>query len=162
MDLFGYKSATFSPCRKYRYVLTRIWDTEKPKVMFVGLNPSTANEDTDDPTIRRVIGFAKTLGFGGLYMLNLFAYVTAYPAELLQCDDPVNSNDYYLRHYHLHTEKVIFCWGNFDVGSRDKEVIAMFPKAYCLGRNANGSPKHPLYLKQDTQLELFINPNNSL
>lgn len=150
MDLFGYKSATFSPCRKYRYVLTRIWDTDKPRVMFIGLNPSTANENTDDPTIRRVISFAKNLGYGGLYMLNLFAYVTPKPEVLFQCDDPIDSNDYYLRHYHLLSSKVIFCWGNFNVGQRDKEVIKMFPKAYCLGKNSNGSPKHPLYLKADT------------
>lgn len=160
MDLFNQSSATFSQCRKYRYVLTRVWDTSKFRIAFVGLNPSTANETTDDPTIRRVVNFAKSFGYGGVYMLNLFAYVTPYPHELKQCEDPINNNDEYLKHYASLADKIVFCWGNFDVFGRDKKVAAMFPNAYCLGKNSNGSPKHPLYLKADTSLVPFcINPH---
>jgi hypothetical protein len=155
MDLFNHSSATFSQCRKYRYVLSRVWDASKLCIAFVGLNPSTATEYADDPTITRVINFANSFGYGGVYMLNLFAYVTPYPSELKQCEDPIKNNDEYLSHYSSLVDKVVFCWGNFDVFGRDLKVAAMFPKAYCLGLNSNGSPKHPLYLKSDTPLIPF-------
>lgn len=155
MDLFNQSSATFSQCRKYRYVLSRVWDASKPRIAFVGLNPSKANESTDDPTITRVINFANSFGYGGVYMLNLFAYVTRYPSELKQCKDPIKDNDEYLSNYSSMVDKVVFCWGNFDVFGRDVKVAAMFPNAYCLGLNSNGSPKHPLYLKSDTLLIPF-------
>ena len=155
MDLFNQSSATFSQCRKYRYVLSRVWDASRPLIAFVGLNPSTANEYTDDPTIRRVINFANSFGYGGVYMLNLFAYVTPYPSELRQCEDPIKNNDEYLSHYSSLVDKIVFCWGNFDVFGRDIQVSAMFPNAYCLGLNSSGSPKHPLYLKADSPLIPF-------
>jgi hypothetical protein len=155
MDLFNQSSATFSQCRKYRYVLSRVWDASKLRIAFVGLNPSTANESTNDPTITHVINFANSFGYGGLYMLNLFAYVTPYPSELKQCEDPIKDNDEYLIHYSSLVDKIVFCWGNFDVFGRDLKVASMFPKAYCLGLNASGSPRHPLYLKSDTHLIPF-------
>jgi hypothetical protein len=155
MDLFNQSFATFSTDRKYRYVLSRIWNAEKPRIAFIGLNPSTANETDNDPTIRRVISFANQFGYGGLYMLNLFALVTPYPNELKQGDDPVGNNDEYLDHYGPKAEKVVFAWGNFDVFGRDEQVIKMFPHAMCLGKNGNGSPKHPLYLKASTPLIPF-------
>ena len=89
--------AIFSVCRNYRYVLWRIWDNSKPKVMFIGLNPSTANEEIDDPTIRRVKSLAKNWGYGGVYMLNLFTYVTAYPEQLKKCENPLKLADLYLK-----------------------------------------------------------------
>ncbi|HDR1569813.1 TPA: DUF1643 domain-containing protein, partial [Pasteurella multocida] len=67
-------NAIFSDCGTYRYVLWRIWDTLLPRITFIGLNPSTADESNDDPTIRRCINFAKKWGYGGIYMVNLFAY----------------------------------------------------------------------------------------
>jgi hypothetical protein len=154
MDLFNQSYATFSPCRKHRYVLTRIWDHEKPPVAFIGLNPSTANESQDDPTIRRVVRFSRSFGYGRVNMLNLFSYVTPYPHLLKECEDPIGYNDEYLKYYCRNTD-VVFAWGNFDVFGRDKEVMKFFPIAYCLGKNKNGSPKHPLYLRSDTQLIKF-------
>lgn len=147
--------ATFSRDRKYRYMLSRQWDEDKPMISFIGLNPSTATEQDDDPTIRRVIRFTRDFGYGGFYMLNLFAFVTAYPKELKSCADPVSGCDKYLKFYGEKSDKIVFAWGNFDVFGRDKKVIDMFPGAYCLGKNANGSPKHPLYLRADTKLELY-------
>ncbi len=97
MDLFNDNGAIFSPCGKYRYVLWRKWEADGPYIMFIGLNPSTANADTDDPTIRRVVRFAKSWGYHGVYMLNLFAYVTPYPEELKKCLDPVGENDMYIK-----------------------------------------------------------------
>lgn len=138
--------ALFDDSRKYRYVLWRVWDSNKPHIMFIGLNPSTANEETDDPTIRRVKTFAKTWGYGGVYMLNLFTYVTAYPKELMKCDDPLGPADYYLIEYAKKCEKIIFAWGNFkEAEKRGIEVMQMF-SGYMLLKNKNGSPRHPLYV----------------
>jgi hypothetical protein len=157
-DLFNQEEngAIFSECRKYRFVLWRIWDKNKPMIMFIGLNPSTANETTDDPTIRRVKAFAKSWGYGGVYMLNLFTYITAYPEELKKCDDPLKQADSYLNLYAKESEKIVFAWGNFkETDKRAKEVISMFPNAFVLGLNKNNTPKHPLYLSKDTQLILL-------
>jgi hypothetical protein len=149
---FEDNGAMFSDDRKYRYALWRKWDKTKPMIMFIGLNPSTANEDQDDPTIRRVIRFARYWGFGGVYMLNLFTYVTAYPEKLLKCDNPLMLADWYLQLYAKKVERIVFAWGSFPESvERAKQVKAMFPIAFCLGRNSNGSPKHPLYLKSDTK-----------
>lgn len=146
------KGATFSKCRNYRYVLWRIWDASKPRVMFIGLNPSTANEHTDDPTIRRIKSMAANWGFGGVYMVNLFSFVTAHPDELLKCPDPINGNDIWLNKIAELSGEIIFAWGAFkEAQERAKQVIAMFPTAKALHINKDGSPKHPLYVKGDTQ-----------
>lgn len=159
MELFEHlaleKSAIFSEDRKYRYVLTRTWDKTKPKIAFCGLNPSTADEIDEDNTIGRVMNFASSNGFGGMYMLNLFAWVSRYPEELGTCGDPIADNDRYLKEYSTKVERIVFCWGAFKVFGRDNKVIEMFPKAYCLGQNPDGSPKHPLYLKKITKIVPF-------
>ena len=153
MDLFNQtdNGATFSACKKYRFVLWRIWDKTLPAVMFIGLNPSTANESKNDPTITRVVKFASDWGFGGVYMLNLFTYVTAYPKELVQCQDPLLNADKYLIEYAAKADKIIFAWGNFqEAQERGKQAMQMFT-GYALHINKNGSPKHPLYVKQDVK-----------
>ena len=152
--------AAFSACRNYRYALWRVWDNAKPRVMFIGLNPSTANEITDDPTIRRVVKMARNWGFGGVYMLNLFAWVTSYPDELLKCKDPINGNDAWLIKMADLSGEIIFAWGNFkEAQERAKKVIAMFPNAKALQINMNGSPKHPLYVRGDVIPAPFITTN---
>jgi hypothetical protein len=144
------RGATFSPCKNYRYSLWRIWDNSKPLVMFIGLNPSTANENDPDPTIKKVIKIAKHNGFGGLYMMNLFAFVTAYPDKLIRSNDLIN--DQGLIRISKICKKIVFAWGNFKVEPRDSQVKAMFPEAYALHINANGSPKHPLYCRDNSLL----------
>lgn len=152
--------AKFSEDKKHRFALWRIWDMSKPLIMFVGLNPSTANEMTDDPTIRRLSrknGFTHKNGYGGFYMMNLFPFVTTYPEKLkaqMEFGGMLAENDHYLRQVSLNCETIVFCWGNFDTYGRDKEVMDMFPTASCLGVNKSGSPKHPLYLKGNTR---FVN-----
>jgi hypothetical protein len=136
--------AVFSHCGNYRYVLWRIWDRSKPAVAFIGLNPSTANATTDDPTIRRVVAIAKNLGYGGVHMLNLFAIVSSDPAVLKTCPDPVAMNDVALKT--LCTGDIIFAWGSFkEAQERSKVVMQMFPNAKALHINKDGTPKHPLY-----------------
>lgn len=143
--------AEFSECRKYKYGLWRIWDDSKPRIMFIGLNPSTASEVMDDPTIRRVKRFAKDWGYGGVYMCNLFAFVSTKPENLLTCEDPLGDNDEWLITIKRLCTDVLFAWGNFsEATERAKKVIEMFPQAVCLGFNKNGTPKHPLYVAANT------------
>jgi hypothetical protein len=152
-DLPEPDGAIFSEFRTYRYVLWRIWNDSLPKVMFIGLNPSTANENKSDPTINRIKSMVKSWGYGGFYMLNLFTYITAYPEELKKCGDPVGLSDYYLLEYAKKSEKIIFAWGNFkEAKKRAKEVEKLFPDAYCLVKNKDGSPRHPLYIKSGIKL----------
>ncbi|WP_368188730.1 DUF1643 domain-containing protein [Aeromonas sp. R7-3] len=82
------RHAVFSPCRTYRYALSRVWATDKPYALFIGLNPSTADETLDDPTIRRCIDFAKRRGYGGLVMANLFAYRATDPEVMKRAAEP--------------------------------------------------------------------------
>lgn len=150
------KGADFSGCGKYRYVLWRVWDESLPKAQCVGLNPSTANAETDDPTIRNLVRILTNAGYGGLYMTNLFALISPYPEDLRRCSDPVKENDLWLMRVRDLCNDSILCWGNFPMAEyRAKVVKKMFPNALCFGRNANGSPKHPLYLKSNTKPFLF-------
>src|SRR4051812_49183760 len=100
------RGATFSECRKYRYVLWRIWDDTLPKVMFIGLNPSSANEDTDDATIRNVIALSKFNGFGSVYMLNCFPYISTNPNDLNDFGN-TEENDYAISNYYFVCEEVV-------------------------------------------------------
>ena len=144
--------AKFSACGNYRYKLWRIWDSSKPMVVFIGLNPSTANATSDDPTIRRVVGFAKRWGFGGVQMMNLFGIISADPKVLIEHPRPIGDTDGYLWEVVASGLQVVFAWGSFkQIGERDKAVIAMFPNAICLKKSASGKPWHPLYVKADIE-----------
>jgi hypothetical protein len=147
------KDAYFSDCRKYRYWLLRVWDESKPMVQLVGLNPSTANEDTNDPTIESIIRITMNLGYGGFYMTNLFAFISSNPEDLRTCTDPLNDNDRQLLIVRSRVEAVIFCWGAFPMAEyRAKIVKEKLCPAKCFGKNKGGSPKHPLYLKATSTL----------
>ena len=84
-------AAQFSPCGRYRWWLQRCWDPQRPPLLFIGLNPSRADAQRDDPTLRRLLGFARAWGYGGLEVLNLFARISASPAALRRCADPVGA-----------------------------------------------------------------------
>ena len=145
------KSAILSADRKYRYVLTRIWDEKKPTVVFIGLNPSTADEEVDDETIRKCIGYAKRWGYGKLIMVNLFAFRSTDPSMLKRVEDPVGpDNGSYIQKCVSESNLVIACWGNHGkLLNRDKALMGSLPNLVCLKRNKNGTPHHPLYLSKD-------------
>jgi hypothetical protein len=125
-------------------------------LVFIGLNPSTANEERSDPTIRRVSRFAKDNGYGGFQMLNLFTLVSSKPEILLTHPNPLLNANEALEYPALFFVSAVFAWGAFkQARERAKEVIPMFPDALCLGKNADGSPKHPLYVKADQPLIKF-------
>ena len=149
LPIFMQRSAVFSKCRTYRYLLSRVWDETSPRVMFVGLNPSTADENTDDPTIRRCINFAKSWGFGGMSIVNLFAFCSHDPKKLEKIKDPIGpKNDILLKKHISKHEKVVLIWGNKgDYLKRNEQVLKLIKKPLCLKINKNGAPGHPLYLK---------------
>jgi hypothetical protein len=156
------KGAEFSEDRQYRYALWRIWNKDKPLVMVIGLNPSKAHESKDDPTIKRVTRFAYDWGYGGFYMMNLFAFVTPYPRELSQCADPVGDNDYWLDKINLKCEAIVFAWGAFGepkhrqlIRDRTEVLKARYPGAYCITKTAGGHPGHPLFLPRKLKLIPF-------
>lgn len=157
-NLFEESGAEFSTCRKYRYALWRIWDKGKPFVMFIGLNPSTANENDSDNTITKVKKIAMHNGYGAVYMMNCFPYVSTDPAQMVLCQPKTlewNINSIWLLEVSKVCKDVVFAWGAFPIVSemgRDKDMINTFPKAKALFINKNGSPKHPLYCKDESRL----------
>lgn len=148
--------AQFSPDRIYRYALWRTWETGNGHILFIGLNPSTADETKDDPTIRRCIGFAKNLGYGGIYMLNIFAYRATNPKVLRKAEKPVGEkNNHFLQMYFDPIGFNIACWGMWgEYLNRGREVINMLGEAglHCFGLTKNGQPRHPLYLRTNAEL----------
>ena len=158
-------SAIFSYNRIYRYALWREWtmlDGEERQgfghdlayVLFIGLNPSTADEVKDDPTIRRCKAFAKSWGYGRMCMTNLFAFRATNPNEMLVAVDPIGpDNDEWLKRSAKDACVLVAAWGEHGKHKgRDKEIVAMFPSLKCLGTNKSGSPKHPLYLPKTSKL----------
>ena len=150
-------NAQFSSCRRYRYTLWRVWDEGKPHVAFIGLNPSTADASQDDPTIRRCMGFARDWGYGGLLMLNLFAFRATDPAELLKARDPIGpDNDHFINTLAPTAARVVAAWGNHGQHlNRAAAVRGSVPELYALKINQSGEPGHPLYLSKNCGLVRF-------
>ncbi|MBX3452747.1 MAG: DUF1643 domain-containing protein [Planctomycetaceae bacterium] len=151
------RSARFSTCTEYRYSLSRIWNPSLPRVLFIGLNPSTADDKCDDPTVRRCIGFARSWGFGELILVNLFAYRTTDPSGLTEVNDPIGpENDHWIAVEQSRADRVVAAWGNHGIlVGRDKAVLECLDRVYCLGVTKTGCPRHPLYLSADTPLQKF-------
>ncbi len=146
------KGAIFSEDRKYRYVLRRTWFPGKSYACFCCLlNPSTADETIDDPTVRRCIHFAETWGYCGLVMMNLFAFRSTDPKRLYTVEDPVGpKNNSYLMMMSLHAGITIMAWGiRGGYMDRDKEVMKLLTNPHYLALTKEGYPKHPLYLRAD-------------
>lgn len=151
-----YKSgAEFSKDGCYRYKLWRVWNNLLPIAMVIGLNPSTANADKNDPTINNLIKILSKHSYGGFYMMNCFPIISPHPeiVKIYLEDNTGNTdieqwkNDRYLESVFNHEcNEVIFAWGNFKIvkkSGRENELIEMFPDAKCFGKNKNGSPCHP-------------------
>lgn len=154
------RSATISDCGSYRYVLLRTWDERVERLKFIMLNPSTADGTVDDPTIRRCMGFARSMGYGGITVANLYAGRATKPKDLWRMDDPVGpDNDEYLaRVFRVAADMgspVIAAWGANAKPQRVAEVLALphADRLHALGVTKDGAPRHPLYLRADSLLE---------
>tara|TARA_B000000609_G_C24097462_1_gene306402 strand:+ start:85 stop:597 length:513 start_codon:yes stop_codon:yes gene_type:complete len=158
-DLFNItkSDAVFCKDRIYRYGLWRIWNEKLPKVLFIGLNPSTATETKNDPTIRRCIRYARDWGYGGYIMGNIFAYRSTDPKLMKKADDPVGpQNNTWLIKLNKEADLTIAAWGNHgEFKNRYKEVIKLIPNLHCLKITKNGNPSHPLYLPQSLKPIIF-------
>jgi hypothetical protein len=158
--------ARISECGKYRYSLGRRWDDcSRPATAgttFIMLNPSTADDAVDDPTIRRCIGFAKRIGDSSLLVVNLFAFRATDPTALACAVDPVGpENDKVIRRACMPevSKVIIAAWGLFGQQhtKRVNEVLSIVTddchrQLCCLGTTASGAPRHPLYLPADAPL----------
>jgi|GEM_PF-144064 hypothetical protein len=144
-------TALFSACSQYRYRLTRTWGPAA-HVVFIGLNPSTADAAQDDPTIRRCAAFARSWGFDGLIMLNAWAFRSTQPRDLLLTPDPNGPrNDHVIRRTCRTAPLIIAAWGNHCHPDRQRQLLQLTGPLHCLARNRNGQPAHPLYLKSSLQ-----------
>jgi len=172
--------ATFSPCRKYRYRLWREWDPTKPTVAFLALNPSTADETVDDPTIRRCVAFARSWSFGRYEMLNVFGWRATDPEllkrvfypdahDVAESYDPLDcANSHAIVDVMHKSSRLVLAWGSHKkiraILTPREETLRAFVETVAqemardgahieighLGTNADGSPKHPLYLAAST------------
>ena len=146
------KGAIIDETGEYRYQLWRIWDESKPLAVFIMLNPSTADENEDDPTIRRCMNYARSWGYGGIKVVNLFAYRATNPKELKNVNDPIGPlNNQYIFDAVNTSDMVIAAWGTHGrLHNRDEKVIRIFQgKLQYLDLTKGGHPRHPLYLKAD-------------
>lgn len=156
--------AIFSSCESYRYSLWRFWGDSLVlgnAVAFIGLNPSTADEWCNDPTVTRCINFARHWGYDGMVMLNAFAFRATDPRQMKDCLEPIGKyNDTKIQHVVFSAGLVVCCWGNHgthlgrstEVRQRLRDVAT--PVTH-LGLTRIGEPKHPLYLRSDTEAILW-------
>lgn len=158
MSLFAdFSGARFSPCKRYRYALWRVWDASKPVATFVMLNPSTADEVDNDPTVERCQRRALALGMGGLRVANIFAWRSTDPAALYSLDDPIGpGNDEAIVEACRDAGVVICAWGTHGKLLERGDAVARLLLAQgiapmCLQVNADGTPKHPLYVGYSIQ-----------
>ena len=159
-------SAIISDCGTYRYRLERCvrMGSKQRTIVFCMLNPSTADATQDDRTIRRCINFAKSWGYTDLVVVNLFAFRSAYPAELWTHADPVGpDNDFYILQAARNAESLVCAWGA-DGGERANAVLTMIREKVpdcqlvCLKHNKDGSPVHPLYQPGNAVLIPWVAP----
>ncbi len=153
--------AVFSPDRKYRYVLRRRVGLTESRLLVILLNPSTADEEANDPTIRRCIDFANRWGYGWLVVCNLFGFRATNPDELSKVEDPAGpENEAHLRREAAAADLIVVGWGEHgrylgrsddlaDVLMEDGRVL------HCWGINASGEPKHPLYVPRKQPLSVW-------
>jgi len=138
-----------------------VWDASRPACNFIGLNPSTATETLDDPTIRRCMGFARRDGAGSLIMTNLFAFRATNPKEMLAEEEPIgDDNDEHILRCAKEAFLVILACGNHGAHRGRLARVAVMLRSngvelLCLGTTESGMPLHPLYLKGDTEFRVF-------
>jgi hypothetical protein len=146
--------ATFSSCHRYRYTLWRTWNEDKGVCLFLMLNPSTADESVNDPTVERCQRYAHGWGYGGLIVCNLFAIRATDPKVMLQDEDPVGSdNDAAILDAARRSSMIVCAWGNHGAHQgRARHVSAMLQSEglalHALVVTGEGHPGHPLYLSK--------------
>jgi hypothetical protein len=145
------QGATFSECRRYRYTLTRTWDESKGLVVFCGLNPSTADETEDDPTIRRELGYGKAWGYGRLVKVNAYAFRSTDPKGLWEAEEPCGHDNLgVILEWAKRADLFVAAWGaNIRPAQAWTLRLALdvaHVEVHALKLTKRGFPSHPLYL----------------
>src|SRR5262245_23771414 len=159
--LAGQSEAVFDLAEVYRYLLVCRWAPGGLAITFIMCNPSTADDATDDPTIRRCTGFAQREGAAALEVVNLFALRSTSPRQLLAAADPVGPhNDQFLLRHAPPGRLAVAAWGNWgELAGRGSEVAARLAAAgvslMCFGLTGAGQPRHQLYVRDDADLVPF-------
>lgn len=157
-------TALYSPCERYRYALTRTWEPAGKRALFVMLNPSTATEVQNDPTVERCERRARTLGFGAFRVCNIFAFRATDPKVMRAQTDPVGpDNDAAIRDGADWADTVVCAWGTHGAHlARGAAVEALLRASgkplFHLGLSKAGHPKHPLYIGYAHQPEPWPEP----
>lgn len=159
-------TAIYSDCERYRYLLTRVWDDTGRRALFVMLNPSTATEIQNDPTVERCERRARALGFGAFRVTNIFAWRDTDPKLMRAAEDPIGpENDAALvssaTDWIRPGDQIICAWGahgdHLDRGNTVKTLLRNTGKPlFTLGLTKSGHPKHPLYIGYDQQPSVWI------
>lgn len=137
-----------------RYRLWRIWDEKRPLLLFILLNPSLGNATDNDPTIRRLIYFSRTFGYGGVYVGNLYSCISPNPNDLKATDKMAEQeNINHIKGMMHMCQDVVYAWGN--QGDYPKWLNALEDRPLCFGFTKKGNPKHPLYLPNSSSLINF-------
>ncbi len=158
------RSARLSPDGRFRHVLGRTWTPAGLQIAFIGLNPSVADADVDDPTCRRCVRFAQDSGFGRLVMVNLFAFRATRPAELWASGPAQSSDeDAVMAKILGSVDRVVACWGAVPQATdRARQVLAIAAAhaqpVYVLGLSKHGHPRHPLYLPASARPQPWAAP----
>ena len=156
------RSAYLSPDGRYRYTLRRDWDSLFPRMLWVMLNPSTADDKQDDPTLRRCIAFAEHWGYGGISVVNLFALRSTNPRLLWKAEDPIGPEcDRWIEFESASACRVLIAWGSLrrQCSARARAVVEILYRHHAtlhsLGATVDGDPRHPLY----TQARTIVRPH---
>lgn len=155
--LLSNSTAIYSDCEKYRYSLTRVWGEGAKRVLFVMLNPSTATEMQNDPTVERCERRARALGFGAFRVTNIFAWRDTDPRNMRAASDPTGpENDNAILDGVAWADTIVAAWGTHGAHlSRGQEVSQLLQRTgrelQCLGLTKDGHPKHPLYISYTQQ-----------
>jgi hypothetical protein len=154
--------AVYSPCESYRYLLTRVWGAAGPKALFVMLNPSTATEVQNDPTVERCERRARALGFGAFRVTNIFAFRATDPRVMRAAADPVGpGNDAAIAASAPWADLIVCAWGAHGAHLGRGPAVERLLRAtgrplHHLGLSKDGHPRHPLYIGYDRQPEPWV------
>ncbi|KPQ06307.1 MAG: hypothetical protein HLUCCA12_11400 [Rhodobacteraceae bacterium HLUCCA12] len=152
-------TAVYSPCMNYRYILTRVWNPQGPRALFIMLNPSTATEVQNDPTVERCERRARALGFGAFRVCNIFAWRATDPRAMRGQPDPVGPrNDDAILESAQWADRIVCAWGTHGAHYRRGAAVESLLRAgghrlFHLGLSKGGHPKHPLYIGYHQQPE---------
>ena len=160
-DLFLERDAVLSGCKKYRYLLRRTWDHSLQRSLFIMLNPSTADHEIDDATIRSCMRLARSWSHGSIEVVNLYGFRATDPKELATAKEPIGPQNDGVALAAINRCDVAICaWGAHEMARRRARTMwemikSNRPQAFCLGMTKSGAPKHPLYIKTGTPLVAY-------